>query len=151
MESLNSFKKILSKRRAVYLDTNIFIYHLENVEPYSSLTEVLFELLEHKTLRAHTSVLTLLEINVQFYKIDRPDQAAKCISFLSNLPFLTLHPLSLEIADEAAFLRAKYHLKTPDAIHVASVLKSGSDLMIANDKDFKKVKEIHYSQLDKFI
>jgi len=55
------------------------------------------------------------------------------------------------MADMAARMRAKYQLKTPDAIHVASALGSQCDTMIGNDQNFKKVKEIHYIHLDQFV
>ena len=127
------------------------IYHLEDTLPYSELTHIVFDFVEAGNLKGHTSVLSLLELNVKPYQINRPDRAVTHIALLKNLPNFSTHPLTSEMADMAARMRAKYQLKTPDAIHVASALGSQCDTMIGNDQNFKKVKEIHYIHLDQFV
>ncbi|MDY0201998.1 MAG: hypothetical protein RBR40_13535 [Tenuifilaceae bacterium] len=47
-------------------------------------------------------------------------------------------------------LRAKYALKTPDAIQLASALISLSDFFLTNDLRLKNVNEIEVITLDDF-
>lgn len=128
-----------------------FLYHLEDRQPYAQLTEPLFEAIESGHLQGHTSVLSLLELNVQPYKLGQAERALTYLALLKNLPNFFIHDLSLEMADLAASLRAKHNLKTPDAIHLACALKSCCDLLISNDNDLNRVVEIRYSYLDDFV
>lgn len=57
----------LDEAGLVALDTSPFIYHLEDVAPYSELTEALFLWITRSGGRAVTSTLTLLEILVGPY------------------------------------------------------------------------------------
>lgn len=43
---------------------------------------------------------------------------------------------------ESARLRAKYNIRTPDAIQLAAGLVNGAKVFITNDANLKKVKEI---------
>jgi predicted nucleic acid-binding protein len=42
-------------------------------------------------------------------------------------------PLSADIAQEAAALRASHHLRTPDAIQLATAIRSGAASFLTND------------------
>lgn len=151
MASLETFRKILGKYRSAYLDTNILIYHLEDVSPYSNLTMVLFDSIESSRISGHTASLSLLELNVKPYQINLPHRALAHFALLKNLPHFSMHPLTAEMADTAARMRAKYSLKTPDAIHVACAVDTHCQAMICNDKALKKVTEVDCLILDQFI
>ena len=53
-----------------------------------------------------------------------------------------------EKVGRAAELRAKYGLRTPDAIQLASVIYKKGDVLITNDKGLKRVKEIKVLALE---
>lgn len=61
---------------------------------------------------------------------------------MTTYPGLTWLPVSLEVADRAAELRARYHVSTPDAIQIATALNWHATGFVGNDKALKKVKEI---------
>ena len=147
MVQLNPFRKILAQSDSVYLDTNVLIYHLEGVLPYAELTGRLFETIEEGGLKGFTSTLSILELNVGPYQLNRPELSLTYMALLKNLPNFSIEPLSLDTADSAAKLRAKYRFKTPDSIHLATALESHCDLMIGNDKKMKKITEIEYIYL----
>jgi predicted nucleic acid-binding protein len=50
-----------------------------------------------------------------------------------------LEPITHAILLEAAALRARYRLRTPDAIQLATGLKSGATLAITNDDAWRHV------------
>lgn len=150
MDSLKSFRKVLGHYSSLYLDTTVFIYHLGNIETYVSLTLLLFELIEAGAVKAHTSVLSLLELNVKPYQLLRKDLALAHIALLKNVPHLEIHEISLEMADRAAALRAQYNLRTPDALHIASALSCHCDAVVGNDQGWAKVREISFLSLDRF-
>ncbi|MFI5428005.1 type II toxin-antitoxin system VapC family toxin [Aeromicrobium sp. UC242_57] len=56
---------------------------------------------------------------------------------------LQLVPVDARIATIGAALRAKYHLKTPDALHLATAIAVGADRFVTgNRRDFDRIGEI---------
>ena len=51
-------------------------------------------------------------------------------------------PLDESVSLKAAELRAKYGIKTPDAIQLASVISKNGEVFITNDERLDAVKEI---------
>jgi predicted nucleic acid-binding protein len=58
---------------------------------------------------------------------------------LDYFPNLELEPISRAILLEAAALRARYRLRTPDAIQLTTAFKSGATLAITNDEAWKHI------------
>jgi predicted nucleic acid-binding protein len=56
-----------------------------------------------------------------------------------RLPNLTLEPITRATLLEAAALRTRYRLRTPDAIQLATGLKSDATLAITNDEAWRHV------------
>jgi predicted nucleic acid-binding protein len=72
-------------------------------------------------------------------------------SILCNSPSIDILDLNIEIAKKAAGLRAKYGLKTPDSIQVATAVYSSADYFLTNDIRLRAVKEIEILILDELI
>lgn len=64
-----------------------------------------------------------------------------------NFPNLFIKNLNNNIVELASDLRAKYNLRTPDAIHIATAIDAGATVFYTNDKALKKVKEIKIQTL----
>lgn len=144
-------RDFLKKHRKIYLDTSAFIYFVEQHPRYYKICETIFDNIETGYAEASTSTLTLLEILVQPYKLNRDDLVVKFYSLLTTYPNLTWIELGLNISDLAARLRAEYNLKTPDAIQVASAISCGTSGFICNDRAFKKIKNIECLMIDECI
>lgn len=142
---LDAFFRLHAK---VYLDTSIFIYFLEQHPVYHESCDEVFGRLERGRIQAATSTLTLMEVLVQPYRLNKEELVLKYYSLFTTYPRLQWIELSREIADRAAELRADYRLKTPDAIHLASALSCGATGFLCNDTIFRKVKEIECLLLD---
>lgn len=142
MVAPSSVTDFLRRNRSIFLDTSAFIYFIERHPRYYSFCESLFGSIEAGHVRASTSTLTLLEILVQPYRLKKDDLVLKFYSLLTTYPHLTWVPLTLDVADRAARLRAEYRLKTPDAIQAASAISYGAAGFICNDRAFEKVTEI---------
>jgi len=59
-----------------------------------------------------------------------------------------LLPVTTLIAESAAELRARYNLRTPDALHVATAIAAGCGAFLTNDAGVKRVAEITVLLLD---
>ncbi|WP_447973510.1 type II toxin-antitoxin system VapC family toxin [Nitrospira sp. Kam-Ns4a] len=57
-------------------------------------------------------------------------------------------PVTIEVADRAAELRARYRLSTPDAVHVATAISGGATGFIGNDKGVNRGRAIGCLVLD---
>jgi len=143
-----SLSGFLKKHHSVYLDTSTFIYFVERHPRYSPACEGLFHEIEAGRTKASTSTLTLLEILVQPYRRKKDDLVLKFYALLTTYPNLTWVPMTLNVADQAAKLRAEHGLKTPDAIQAASAISCNADGFVCNDKVFTKIKTFESLVLD---
>ena len=89
-----------------------------------------------------TSTITLLEILVHPYRQNDSDTVNRYYGYLTRSPLIQFVPVTSEIADRAAELRAHYGLKTPDAIQLATASEAGAGLFLTRDRDFLKQKEV---------
>lgn len=98
-----------------------------------------------------TSTVTLLELLVQPYRQQKEDLAQKIFALTTTYPNLVWMPVSLEVADRAAELRARYRLATPDAIQVATALVHQARRFYGNDKTLRRVRDIECVTLDELL
>ena len=56
---------------------------------------------------------------------------------LDYFPNFALEPISPDIVLEAAALRARQRLRTPDAIQIATGLRTGATLAVTNDEGWR--------------
>jgi uncharacterized protein len=143
-------KKLLLSHGTVALDTSIFIYHFEDHPRYRDLTDRILGTISRGKCRAVASELTLLELLVRPLQLERQDVADEYEALLSHFPNLELVPLSRQVVLWAAALRARYGLRTPDALILATAMFQGATLVITNDRQWKRVEEVKVAFLDDF-
>lgn len=127
---------------SILLDTCVWIYHLEGNPRYLPTTRQLLRHIADGDCRAACSELTLLEIKVGPLMKESVEAAGKYELFLDAFPNLCLIPIDRSVLSRAARLRARFGLKTPDAIILATGLTRGTTLAVTNDRGWKKVEEI---------
>jgi predicted nucleic acid-binding protein len=103
----------LQGAQVVGLDSSVFIYYFENHPHYKALCEEIFDLLEARAIRAVTSIITLIEVLVQPIRQGNHTLSSRYEQYLQFGPALTLRPLDVALAKQAAELRARYQLRTP--------------------------------------
>jgi predicted nucleic acid-binding protein len=145
---MTSFLKNL-KGQKIALDTMIFIYAFEEHQAYASLLKAFFFELERGEMEAVTSVVTITECLTQPYREKDFALAAQYMVVFRNFPHLSVAPVTDDIAERAAFLRAQYGLKTPDALQLATALLSSSPFFLTNDESLTPVKDISVLVLDR--
>lgn len=133
---------ILDKHRLVALDTSIWIYHFEGSATYGRAADAVLEAVAQGRIGAVASELTLLELLVAPLKKGAQDAADEIELALVHFPHLHLAPVTREVLVQAAAMRARYGLRAPDAIMLATALESGATLAITNDDAWRKVKEV---------
>lgn len=130
---------MFERHKRILLDTSVWIYHFEQNPAFGEAAGYVIEQLEAGRFRGVASELTLFELIVKPLQLGRQDAADDYETLLSHFPNLTLEPITRAILLEAAALRARYRLRTPDAIQLATGLKSGATLAITNDEAWRHV------------
>ena len=63
-------------------------------------------------------------------------------NILTNAPGIELLEVTHEVAIKAAELRAKYNLRTPDSIQIATAIVTKASCFLTNDIRLKSVSEL---------
>lgn len=132
----------LGGHRLVALDTSIWIYHFEGSAAYGRVADSVLDAVTHARIRAVVSELVLLELLVAPLKKGAQDTADEIELTLLHFPNLQLAPVTRDVLVRAADIRARYGLRTPDAIMVATAIESEAMLAITNNSAWRKVNEL---------
>jgi len=117
----------------VFLDTNIFIYFIEDEGRLGRLAFELFEKLSLRRDEILTSTLTLGEILTRPLSEGRVDLANRYEAAL-NSTGVSLLSFDKPAARHYAGLRRDKSIRPPDAIQLAVAAAAGCDLFVTNDK-----------------
>lgn len=123
----------------VGLDTAPLIYFIEENPLYLSLVRPFFEAVDRGEFVIATSILTLTEVLVHPMRQGDHDLADHYRRILLRAAQVTTVPVSEGIAEEAAQLRARHSLRTPDAIQLATAIRSGATSFLTNDARLPKL------------
>ena len=121
------------------VDSAPLIYHLENNAGFAPRFAGLFEAVASGRLRMALTTVTLAEVLTGPYRHDRDALGKQIEAVLSEYE---VHPLSASIAVQAARLRARYRLRLPDAIQLATALEINAWALVTHDRDFSKVQDV---------
>lgn len=125
---------VLEKGELVALDTVILIYFLERHPVHYPTVRQLFRQIETGRVSAVMASLVFAELLVPAYRSGEVETVERLVRTLSNFPHLKIIPLTTEIAADAARLRARYGIRTPDAIHAATALAGEAEGIFTNDQ-----------------
>jgi predicted nucleic acid-binding protein len=139
------------KNKTVFLDTAPLIYYIEENQQYSPILNKLFLANSKGEFLFQTSVITLLEILVHPMRENKHQLVEEYQNILCNSSTINIFELNIEIAKRAAGLRAKYGLKTPDSIQVATSVYTSAEYFLTNDIRLKAIKEIETLVLDELV
>lgn len=129
----------LANHQVIGLDTSIFIYHLEANQKYLPLTRSILKFVESGQGKGVISTVTVMELTVHPWRINRADVARQYEALLINFPNLRLVEVTREVARQSAQLRALYNLRPADALQVGTAIISGATVWISNDKQLKRL------------
>jgi predicted nucleic acid-binding protein len=135
----------------VFLDTCIFIYFIEENKAFISTVNSIFAGIDKGKIYAVTSELTLLETLVIPLRANDEKLAQTYEEILSESQGLVMKALDRNLLINAADLRTKYGIKTPDAIQISAALQTNCKTMITNDRRFPRIPGIKILQLNEYL
>jgi predicted nucleic acid-binding protein len=141
----------LKEVQHLYIETVPFIYYVEDNLNYSDKVEHILDLTVNQNITLFTSVITLAEALTKPLKTGDTvvEQAYRTLFQQSHN--LTLLPVTLAIAETTASLRARYNLRTPDALHLATAINQQCEAFLTNDLSLRRVTKLRVLVLDELI
>jgi len=124
------------------VDTAPIIYLIEESDIYLKVIEDIFGHGKKEGNHIFSSVITLSEVLTQPLKNKRMDLVERYKDFLLSSDDFTIYSIDPLIAEKSSILRAKYEIKTPDALQLAVGIENDATLFVTNDNGLKKIKEI---------
>jgi len=132
----------------VCLDTMAVIYFVETHPKYIPLMDAIFDRIRDGRLTGVASTMTLLEVLVQPLRLGATDMADRYRDLLTDSRQFETLPLTEAVAETAADLRARYGLRTADAVVAATALQGGCQALVTNDERLLRVTELGIIFLD---
>lgn len=138
----------LADVKRLFLDTAPLIYFVEKHPVYLDRCREIFRRINAGEITGISSVITLTEV-LSVPIRDGDNQVEKAYrDILLNSRNFSLIIIGNSIAERAAQLRARYRLRTPDALQIASALTAGCDAFLTNDRGLVRVTELKILILD---
>jgi predicted nucleic acid-binding protein len=131
----------------IYIDTNIFIYAIENHPKYGKACKKILEDIESEKLKAASSVLVLVEIINVITKLNKilKKEGKKMLDLKQNVEAILSLPITWIDLNFLIVERASeytYDINGVDYIHAATMDINSINEIISADEDLDKVKTI---------
>ena len=147
----------------VFIDSNIFIYHFSNFEPFAASCLKLFQRIEDGDISGYTSSVVLAEVlhrlmvieaakkfeiqpkNVVKYLKENPNKISSLTDHPKSLDFIerigvTILPVNAHDLKVSIDLKKEFGLLTIDAINVSVIKNNNLTALASNDGDYDRVK-----------
>lgn len=134
----------------IALDTVVFIYFIEEHPRYLPLIEPIFAEIDRGNLKAVTSAVTLLEVLVVPYRAGDHSLAERYEQLLTRGRGLRLVAPDNTQLRATAQLRARYGIRTPDALQLAAALSARSKIFVTNDRALPEIPGLRVLQLESY-
>ncbi|MCB0209695.1 MAG: type II toxin-antitoxin system VapC family toxin [Anaerolineae bacterium] len=136
------FEQALSGITRLGFDTAPLIYYIELNPDYVDAMREIIRRLDAGVVRGYSSSLTLTEVLTKPIELGRTDLQIKYQQLLVGSRHFSLVAINNSIAITAAEMRARYNLRTPDALQIAAAMSVGCQAFLTNDQKLRRVKEL---------
>ena len=130
------------------VDTAIFIYFVEQHARYADLVRPIFHAADRGELALVTSAVTLLELLVVPYRVGDLSLAARYETLLTQSAGLRMVALDHAQLRTAAHIRARFGVRTPDALQLAAAVTAHCTAFLTNDRRLPQIPGLRIVQLD---
>ncbi len=124
-----------------YFDSVIPIYLLDHTGSFQRRAVARLATLEAAGGQIAVSDLTRLECRVKPLATADAPKLAGFDAFFAR-PDVVKVPLTTAVYDRATLLRATYHFKLADALHLAAAIEANCDLFLTNDNRLSRCTDI---------
>jgi predicted nucleic acid-binding protein len=135
----------------IAFDSNALIYFVEEHPKYLPVVEPVIELIKAGQGTGHVATVSYMEVMVAPLQKQAEVLAAAYRDVFAIRRDFRLHSLTRPIAERAALTRARFSLRTPDAIVAATALEHGCSHLITNDPTFRRVEGLRVLVIDDYV
>ncbi|MCW3056005.1 MAG: hypothetical protein JWN14_5175 [Chthonomonadales bacterium] len=139
---------VLSGIARLAFDTAPIIYFVEANPKYDAVVSDIFQRVDSGAIQGVTSVISLLEVLVIPIRSSNSVLRQQYTDLLLQSAHFDTEPITADVAQCAADLRARYGLRTPDALQVAVAIVAGCQAFLTNDLALKRVSELSILVVD---
>jgi predicted nucleic acid-binding protein len=132
----------------LFLDSGPVIYYVEANPSYLALMDRIFDCFDAQQIQAVTSPITLAECLVLPMREHNQAKQQVFIDILTLPNLADFLAIDATIARSAAEIRARYSLKLPDALQVASAIAAKCEAFLTNDVQLKRVSGLQILVID---
>jgi len=129
----------LKRGNVVFLDTSPFIYFFERHSTFFPYMEQLFNQVHEQEAEIISSVVTFIEIATLPARLGNQALVEEYRAYFTSSNRVRLLPVVQAIAEQSITLRAKYQLKTPDAIQLGTAIAYQANYIVTNDRQWKQL------------
>lgn len=133
------------------LDTQVFIYFIEEERRFLPLLKPLFEAIDRGDLVGMTSGLSLMEVLVVPYRSGNSALADRYEALLTNSRGLRFIEVDRRLLKAAAQVRARFKIRPPDAIQMAAALLGNCNSFLTNDRRIPTVPGLKILQVKNYL
>lgn len=126
----------------IYLDTNLYIYLFEGVEPYRQLMSELSVEIDRRDIAVVASELIFTELLPRPVREGRRELIAHYLEIVQRTPRITLVPVDRRVILRSVHLRAAFGLRSMDALHMATALVHNCETFLTNDERVRAGRQI---------
>ncbi len=137
--------------KRIFIDTAPVIYFVEDNPDFVEVVQVVINKLMAREIEAVISPVTFAECMVQPIKMKDIKLQKDFVDFILAGEPIFMVDTDTEIGYQAAYLRAKYNLKLPDALQVATAIRSGCEALLTNDDQLRRVSELRVLMIEDFV
>ena len=137
--------------RRVYVDTNIFIYFLEQHDRYFDVVLPFFQLFNSGQSLAYTGDAVVAETLYKPYQLKDALRVSEFKEFFSHGEFITVLPHTHKEFNLAAELAPQHGMKLIDALHYATASLAGCKFILTNDHGFTSSEAVEIICLDRLL
>lgn len=143
--------ELCERHRRIGLDSNILIYVIERVDPWSQVAGELVDAVESGAAAATISALGLAEI------LSGPARAGDLAILerydgeIRDIPGLSVESIGPDLAGDAAVIRGVRGMSLTDAVHLASARAAGATAFVTNDRRLRGSSKLEVLYLDDLV
>jgi predicted nucleic acid-binding protein len=126
----------------VAVDSAPIIYFLENHPRFSTRFAPIFSAADAGDIQIVISAITVAEILAGPITRGNDVLVARYREELTTSPNWSVYPVDAPLAEDAARLKARYKLRLPDAIQIATALRARADRFVTHDRRLKRIREL---------
>jgi predicted nucleic acid-binding protein len=133
--------KALARVSRLGLDAGPVIHYGERNALFN-VSRAVFAAVNAGNVQAAFSFVLVSEVLVYPLQDGDTERAGRYYNLLFSTKGIEGFPVTLEIAERAAKLRAAYNLQTPDALHIATAIETGCDAFLTTEGGLSRITEI---------